>query len=254
MSLTWLIRNLISVFVWPVYFFRLGWVPFDCCIDACSFVNYWSWVLYATHPTVSKHWRGLVCNVSLFLWLLNLAIVMFWCISADVKPSNILLDKTGNIKLCDFGISGQLIDSIAKTRDAGCRPYMAVRFLLFVLCFYLFSKILLYSGESCIQCLREWMTVHASCKRILAAEDWRRLPEDPQIIRLKAVFDYLSTYPCFYTLTASAILGQTRLPLLNPKSQLSKDKCAFCSLSRLFYFHSPGGSMCTIYLRRGSQL
>jgi len=48
----------------------------------------------------------------------------------DVKPSNILLDKTGNIKLCDFGISGQLIDSIAKTRDAGCRPYMAVRFFV----------------------------------------------------------------------------------------------------------------------------
>ena len=44
----------------------------------------------------------------------------------DVKPSNILLDKTGNIKMCDFGISGQLVDSIAKTRDAGCRPYMAV--------------------------------------------------------------------------------------------------------------------------------
>jgi len=43
----------------------------------------------------------------------------------DVKPSNILLDKTGAIKLCDFGISGQLVDSIAKTRDAGCRPYMA---------------------------------------------------------------------------------------------------------------------------------
>jgi mitogen-activated protein kinase kinase 4 len=42
-----------------------------------------------------------------------------------VKPSNILLDKTGAIKLCDFGISGQLVDSIAKTRDAGCRPYMA---------------------------------------------------------------------------------------------------------------------------------
>ena len=42
----------------------------------------------------------------------------------DVKPSNILISSTGDIKLCDFGVSGQLIDSMANT-FIGTRSYMS---------------------------------------------------------------------------------------------------------------------------------
>ena len=46
-------------------------------------------------------------------------------IHRDVKPSNILIRSNGDVKVCDFGIAGNLVDSKAKTRDQGCPAYMS---------------------------------------------------------------------------------------------------------------------------------
>ncbi|KAJ8077294.1 MAP kinase kinase Wis1 [Marasmius tenuissimus] len=45
-------------------------------------------------------------------------------IHRDVKPTNVLVNKKGQVKLCDFGVSGQLEKSLAKT-NIGCQSYMA---------------------------------------------------------------------------------------------------------------------------------
>ena len=45
-------------------------------------------------------------------------------IHRDVKPSNILVTRNGQIKLCDFGVSGELVNSVAGT-FTGTSYYMA---------------------------------------------------------------------------------------------------------------------------------
>jgi mitogen-activated protein kinase kinase len=52
-----------------------------------------------------------------------------WVLTVDVKPGNILMTKKGEFKLCDFGISKELVDSLCGTGEqtfVGTQLYMAV--------------------------------------------------------------------------------------------------------------------------------
>lgn len=47
-------------------------------------------------------------------------------IHRDMKPSNVLFNKEGHIKMCNFAISSYLVDSVAKMMDTGFSPYMSL--------------------------------------------------------------------------------------------------------------------------------
>ena len=45
----------------------------------------------------------------------------------DIKPSNILINKNGEIRVCDFGVSGKLVNQLSSTQGKGSLNYMSVR-------------------------------------------------------------------------------------------------------------------------------
>ena len=58
-------------------------------------------------------------------------------LSADIKPSNMLCNSAGEIKVCDFGVSGELINSVADT-FVGTSTYMSVSQRHGIACLYLY--------------------------------------------------------------------------------------------------------------------
>uniref|UniRef100_A0A8R1DLU7 mitogen-activated protein kinase kinase n=1 Tax=Caenorhabditis japonica TaxID=281687 RepID=A0A8R1DLU7_CAEJA len=91
----------------------------DCCI-CMELMDISLDALYKRVYTV-KHSRLLenvvghitVCTVDALDYLKKELKIMH----RDVKPSNILVDSHGSVKLCDFGISAQLVDSVARTSN-----------------------------------------------------------------------------------------------------------------------------------------
>lgn len=60
----------------------------------------------------------------------------------DVKPSNILVNSAGEIKICDFGVSGQLIDSMANS-FVGTRSYMSVGIIIIIVLYIICALFLI---------------------------------------------------------------------------------------------------------------
>ena len=80
-------------------------------------------VIYSSlPPTLVKNELSLKQFADVSSFLPGCAVILYFI---DVKPSNILFNSKGQIKICDFGVSGELINSIADT-FVGTSTYMSV--------------------------------------------------------------------------------------------------------------------------------
>ncbi len=86
----------------------------------------------------------------------------------DVKPTNVLLNTHGQVKLCDFGVSGQLIQSLAKT-NIGCQSYMAVNLNSYYAIYFYEAgadfRFRCYAVLRLSRCLEPWYIIVGSCFR-----------------------------------------------------------------------------------------
>ncbi|BGP43527.1 MAP kinase kinase (MEK) [Rhodotorula kratochvilovae] len=86
-------------------------------MDKGSLDNIYKKVGPIPEPILGKIALAVVCGLT---YLYEVHKIMH----RDVKPSNILLNSAGQIKICDFGVSGELINSVADT-FVGTSTYMS---------------------------------------------------------------------------------------------------------------------------------